>query len=81
MAIYHFPSEVLGNKAILADQYCALSSGPSIVIKSVEIIFRPYYFVELFGTNISRKGIMQKKCLFLFCFFCNMRKICSAALS
>ena len=30
-----------------------------LVIKSVEIIFRPYYFVKLFGSINSRKSILQ----------------------
>ena len=36
-----------------------LSSGYSLIIKSVEIIFRSYYFIKLFGSINSRKNILQ----------------------
>ena len=65
-----------------------LSSGHSL-IKSVESIFRPYYFAKLFG---SRKSNLQNHIVFFCCFFfavvCfavvdfffNRREIWSAAL-
>ena len=46
-----------------------LSIGYSLSIKSVEIIFRPYYFVKLFGSINSRKSILQNHVFFGYCFF------------
>ena len=45
-----------------------LSSGYSL-IKSAEIIFKPYYFVKLFGSINSRKGFLQT-ILFSVVVFC-----------
>ena len=50
------------------------SSGYSLSIKSVEIIFRPYYFVKLFGSINSRKSILKNHIFFFFFFFCNRGK-------
>ena len=41
------------------------SSGYSLVILTVGIIFRPYYFVKLFGSINSRKSICQNHIYFL----------------
>ena len=46
----HFLYEILGNEVILEGQYCAAQLWLQFIINSVEIIFRPYYFVKLFGS-------------------------------
>ena len=45
-----------------------LSSGYSLIVKSVEITFGSYYFVKLFGHINSRKSILQNHNFLVFFF-------------
>ena len=46
-----------------------LSSGYNLIIKSVKIIFRPYYFVKLFCSSNSQKNILKTRIVFFVVVF------------